>query len=74
MKVITIKDRGKQRNLNPLHVKEIDVVKNEFNDNWCVNIVLTEAAGGDIIAIGCPSKEQADELEKEYISCLKTNL
>lgn len=74
MKVITIIDQGVRRNISPLHVKEITVVKNDYNDNWCVNVVLTESAGGNIYPTLCPTKALAEDLEKEYLSCLKTNL
>lgn len=75
MKLITIIDsNGVEHNYNPMYVKDIQVVRSDYNNNWCINIVFTDNAtsGGPIHTVLCESEEDARTKADMYICALET--
>lgn len=43
MKTLTVKDQnGVIHHYNPQYIKDMQEVKNEYNNEWCVNLIIDD--------------------------------
>ena len=72
MKTITIERENRTLTFNPLFVKEVELVHNTMNDNWCVNIVhvINDREAAEPIVF--TDETEARRVYVEYKSCLES--
>ena len=72
MKTITIERENRTLTFNPLFVKEVELVHNTTNDDWCVNVIhiINDREVSEPIVFA--EETEARRVYVEYKSCLES--
>lgn len=72
MKTITIERENRTLTFNPLFVKEVILIRNEINSNWCISVVhvINNREVAETILFN--NHAEAQKLYEEYKSCLES--